>query len=1117
MNGFKLTSLQLKNFLTYSEEYLRLPKEGLIVIIGGNGTGKTSLFNALRFVLGSNQKDQRYRSWSDFINNRMNAAYGWVEAVFEGNGETIKLRREVRRGEAPRSYVNGRRVSADELRKVVREKLGIDPDNPLVFVPQGRVDAIRDMETEKLRAFIEELTGLAENRRIIDEKERELEVVRREAEKLREDILTFQEREARLALKFEKWKKRREVEERLKALESEAVWSRMAEWEAKLRELAEAERRAATSVEEKYAAFKKVAGEVEELERELGAKRAKEAEIDAEVNRLREERMNLEARLRGVLGGRDKTLENLRRKEEELERIKGDVEALRRRVKWLEEREKKLEDDRQKVLSKIEELRKELERISVEKEKFRGWEAEWRAAKAELERVKEKIEVLSKEKARVGSELERVGRRILECNRRVAELVSIVENYDEDGLKRRREELRSERERLVRASIRVEDEVKKYDEKINALRKMLLNVGSRVPEQVEMLERDVKNRRMEVEGPLLKLIEVDDKYAKATEAIFGRELLAFVAFDEPDFQVLNELRKKYNAWCTIYLPKTLEAPALGRIEDEGVIGWLEDVLKFPERVRVIIREITRRTLLVKDFKSALALSRKYKGLRFVTVDGEVVEDFENVLRSPHRKIKGLLDVKRITEELEESVIARGRLEEELKSLKEKLDELRREEERVERALTVIPEWRMLLREKMTLEEEEKKLKDELRMIEENLASISADRERAERTLRKVEERKPKDYTELEKAEMEALRELEGTRRELDRLEAELRKVMKEREGALLNMKMLEATGESVSKEIDLLREEVVRGSEEAEELTRKIDELKIVVEEWLARKRDYERSIEVLLQKLGERRERMKVLEETLGEGRKELESIKKEISAAKERLKELEREVRERGFVKPARVRSLPEIEVERTLLEEELASLADVDEGVVKEKEELERERGYLTERFEKVREELQGILEELERRKEEHMVKLVEAVDEVEREVNELLGSVNMRCKLRVAGGYSEAGVEVKLSVKGGPLVNVTAASGGERCFFAIALMAALQKKARTPLVVLDEPSMHLDSENTERTGKILKEISSGRQLLVLVPDKYLEFTKYADQCYGTATSSGVSVVIPARIKC
>ncbi|MEM2047266.1 MAG: AAA family ATPase, partial [Candidatus Jordarchaeales archaeon] len=169
MSAFRLKSLSLRNFLTYEYESLDFVREGMIVFIGGNGTGKTSLFNALRFVLGSNQKDQRYKSWSEFINNRGNARSGWVEAVFEGDGESVKLRREVRRGEAPRFYVDGRRVSADEFKEIVRVKLGVDPDNPLVFVPQGRVDAVKEMEPVKLREFVEELVGLADERKTIDE------------------------------------------------------------------------------------------------------------------------------------------------------------------------------------------------------------------------------------------------------------------------------------------------------------------------------------------------------------------------------------------------------------------------------------------------------------------------------------------------------------------------------------------------------------------------------------------------------------------------------------------------------------------------------------------------------------------------------------------------------------------------------------------------------------------------------------------------------------------------------------------------------------------------------------------------------------------------------------
>ena len=41
------------------------------------------------------------------------------------------------------------------------EALGFDVDNPLVFMPQERINALRDMDPIEVRKLVEEGTGLA--------------------------------------------------------------------------------------------------------------------------------------------------------------------------------------------------------------------------------------------------------------------------------------------------------------------------------------------------------------------------------------------------------------------------------------------------------------------------------------------------------------------------------------------------------------------------------------------------------------------------------------------------------------------------------------------------------------------------------------------------------------------------------------------------------------------------------------------------------------------------------------------------------------------------------------------------------------------------------------------
>jgi len=151
-----IESAKLDNFLSFYSGEVFFDK-GLTVVAGPNGSGKTSIFHALKFALGSNQRENRYSKWSDFI--RHGASTAQVEVTVIVNGQKRKFLRKIDRDGIPRAYVDGRRVKAAELRHIV-DSFGLDTDNPLVFIPQERINAIRDMDPYEVRRLVEEGTGL---------------------------------------------------------------------------------------------------------------------------------------------------------------------------------------------------------------------------------------------------------------------------------------------------------------------------------------------------------------------------------------------------------------------------------------------------------------------------------------------------------------------------------------------------------------------------------------------------------------------------------------------------------------------------------------------------------------------------------------------------------------------------------------------------------------------------------------------------------------------------------------------------------------------------------------------------------------------------------------------
>ncbi|NHJ15245.1 MAG: hypothetical protein EAX95_16305, partial [Candidatus Thorarchaeota archaeon] len=170
MSKSYISSVRLKNFLSFYEGTVLLDP-GLTVIAGPNGSGKTSVFHAIKFALGSNQREDRYKKWSDFIRHEAFAAE--VEVTVTSNGQNRRFLRKIDRKGVPRAYVDGKRVRAAELRSVVGA-FGFDIDNTLVFMPQERINALRDMDPVEVRKLIEEGTGLSSLRDRISIQETEV-------------------------------------------------------------------------------------------------------------------------------------------------------------------------------------------------------------------------------------------------------------------------------------------------------------------------------------------------------------------------------------------------------------------------------------------------------------------------------------------------------------------------------------------------------------------------------------------------------------------------------------------------------------------------------------------------------------------------------------------------------------------------------------------------------------------------------------------------------------------------------------------------------------------------------------------------------------------------------
>ncbi len=127
--------------------------------------------------------------------------------------------------------------------------------------------------------------------------------------------------------------------------------------------------------------------------------------------------------------------------------------------------------------------------------------------------------------------------------------------------------------------------------------------------------------------------------------------------------------------------------------------------------------------------------------------------------------------------------------------------------------------------------------------------------------------------------------------------------------------------------------------------------------------------------------------------------------------------------------------------------------------------------------------------------------------------LFGGGMAEMKLTDENNIGESGIEMIASPPGKRLQNVLLLSGGEKSLTAMALLMAIFKYQPSPFCILDEVDAPLDEANTGRLARLIKEMSSETQFIVITHAK--RTMEAAQTLYGvTMEEQGVSKLVSVK---
>jgi len=323
--------VKLKNFTCHEETEIAFP-EGMIIFVGRNGSGKSSIIDAITYALygehsrGRNQNIVRRWSGSGMVELELyhGGSRYYVVRSFDssGNLQSAALRRD------GVLIVAGERRKEAAVSKAIQEILGLSYDRmrAAVIIQQGELDRIISADPKELKELFDDLMGLTKMERAYQSM---LEVL----SNFEERIVRETGRSPREVSKVEE--EIRELEDKIRSAEHEA---------AALRNELDILRQEKECVENR----------LNEL------KRAKEVKEDINRGLLD---------LRNLLAERVRELHEVSKKGSEcLEKIglKDEVERRVERVKELDMRIQELRDKISSLKAKRDEAEKRLKKIEVE-------------------------------------------------------------------------------------------------------------------------------------------------------------------------------------------------------------------------------------------------------------------------------------------------------------------------------------------------------------------------------------------------------------------------------------------------------------------------------------------------------------------------------------------------------------------------------------------------------------------------------------------------------------------------------------------------------------------------------------------------------------------------------
>ena len=593
------------------------------------------------------------------------------------------------------------------------------------------------------------------------------------------------------------------------------------------------------------------------------------------------------------------------------------------------------------------------------------------------------------------------------------------------------------------------------------------------------------------------------------------------------------------------------------------IYFPKEIIKVNEKYLGIISVFLDKTLIVENIEIAIAVTKSIKGMKVVTLNGELFASTGSITGGYSKKVANILGRKEEITKLEKEIISLERKAEEIiKEFENKKTEYILKEKEYSNILNEIYEEKLKIavkeKEINGLREKGEETLEKINNINVEIENITVQSKKILENKEKIEEIKEKLVQDLEKMHEERVKlkenlDDEDTSNKIEELADDIMNVkisiasFEESENSIVeileritseenellerkkkkNNELSEYQEENVSLEqkiekntgdITKIEEENVEIKELQNEIRKEKEEKQNIIRLLNKKIEENDKKIEVNIPiKLSKEQEMFKIeLEE---ENYVENMWNEYQVTLNNIDISEYEEYYIEKGLQSRDIEGNLMEFDIIKAKkrvrdLKSSIKDLGEVDTSIIKEYLNTKERYDYLLgqrEDLESSKKSLEKIIKEIAFAMEEQFVSRMDIINKNFKEIFvTLFGGGNAKIEIEDKKDPLNSGIAIKVEPPGKKLQNMMLLSGGERAFTAIAILFAILKLNPSPFCVLDEIEAALDDVNVARVARYLKTYSEDTQFLIITHRKgTMESSKIL---YGvTMEENGVSKLV------